>query len=570
MKKFRFILALVLVLTMVLSTPLMALAKSWDVTDSAGVENAFATDTDDEVIINMQNDIVMENSVVANEGQNYTINGNGNTIADVMIGGEGSVEINADVTSEVNSAAMEVYDAASVTVNGDVTGKSGNPDDVDYSDPMAYSDGDAGVYAYDQAEITINGDVSGGNGYGTYGYAGDGVYAEDEAKVTVNGNVTGGSVTADPEVEAYYNEEYDYYSNAYAGDGVEAEDEATVIVTGDVTGGSTNGDMGNGGYGVYADGGSHYDEYGEFVSEIPSVTVGGDVTGGNATNGTAGDGVFAADLAKVEVDGSVTGGDATSGLAGAGIYTTNDSIITVGGDVTGGTATDDGESGNGIYADCNGYYWEGNEEGIEQGSVTVKGTVSGGEGAASIFFPVYEEDVEYIQDVMEEVENLDFEANLEAALEKDPADYTEDDEDLMYLEMALDIMMRNGDLTPEEVNAFFEGTSSLESVEEIVAFAQEFIKEQMTGEMDPMKLALSNTGYTYSNITVGAVSKENGPAYGSNAGEKYAQAVADIYVEEVGIATPNTGDSFNPMLVLAVALVSLMGTAALVFKKKAA
>ena len=64
MKKFRFILALILVLTMVLSTPLMALAKSWDVTDSAGVENAFATDTDDEVIINMQNDIVMENSVV--------------------------------------------------------------------------------------------------------------------------------------------------------------------------------------------------------------------------------------------------------------------------------------------------------------------------------------------------------------------------------------------------------------------------------------------------------------------------------------------------------------------------
>ena len=525
MKKFRFILALVLVLTMVLSTPLMALAKSWDVTDSAGVENAFATDTDDEVIINMQNDIVMENSVVANEGQNYTINGNGNTIADVMIGGEGSVEINADVTSEVNSVAMEVYDAASVTVNGDVTGKSGNPDDVDYSDPRAYSDGDAGVYAYDQAEITVNGDVTGGNGYGTYGYAGDGVYAEDEAKVTVNGNVTGGS---------------------------------------------TNGDMGNGGYGVYADGASDYDGYGEFVSVIPSVTVGGDVTGGNATNGTAGDGVFADDLAKVEVDGSVTGGDATSGQAGAGIYTTNDSIITVGGDVTGGTATDDGESGNGIYADFNGYYWEGNEEGIEQGSVTVKGTVSGGEGAASIFFPVYEEDVEYIQDVMEEVENLDFEANLEAALEKDPADYTEDDEDLMYLEMALEIMMRNGDLTPEEVNAFFEGTSSLESVEEIVAFAQEFIKEQMTGEMDPMKLALSNTGYTYSNITVGAVSKENGPAYGSNAGEKYAQAVADIYVEEVGIATPNTGDSFNPMLVLAVALVSLMGTAALVFKKKAA
>ena len=559
MKKFRFILALVLVLTMVLSTPLMALAKSWDVTDSAGVENAFATDTDDEVIINMQNDIVMENSVVANEGQNYTINGNGNTIADVMIGGEGSVEINADVTSEVNWAAMGVYDAASVTVNGDVTGKSGNPDDVDYSDPMAYSDGDAGVYAYDQAEITINGDVSGGNGYGTYGYAGDGVYAEDEAKVTVNGNVTGGSVTADPEVEPYYNEEYDYYNNAHAGDGVEVNGEATVIVTGDVTGGSTNGDMGNGGYGVYADGGSHYDEYGEFVSEIPSVTVGGDVTGGNATNGTAGDGVIADDLAKVEVDGSVTGGDATSGLAGAGIYTTNDSIITVGGDVTGGTATDGGESGNGIYADCNGYYWEGNEEGIEQGSVTVKGTVSGGEGAASIYFNAPES----LAELVKEMEDLD----LDAILEKDPEELTEDD--YVALELALMALISNGDLTEEELEAYGEEADNINSFEEYIAFTQKVINAEKTQEIDLMD-GFGEIGPEYSLITVGSVSKENGPAYGSNAGEKYAQAVADIYVEEVGIATPNTGDGFNPMLVLAVALVSLMGTAALVFKKKAA
>lgn len=514
MKKFRFILALVLVLTMVLSTPLMALAKSWDVTDSAGVENAFATDTDDEVIINMQNDIVMENSVVANEGQNYTINGNGNTIADVMIGGEGSVEINADVTSEVNSAAMEVYDAASVTVNGDVTGKSGNPDDVDYSDPMAYSDGDAGVYAYDQAEITINGDVSGGNGYGTYGYAGDGVYAGDEAKVTVNGNVTGGS---------------------------------------------TNSDMGNGGYGVYADGDSYYDEYGEFVSVIPSVTVGGDVTGGNATNGTAGDGVIADDLAKVEVDGSVTGGDATSGLAGAGIYTTNDSIITVGGDVTGGTATDDGESGNGIYADFNGYYWEGNEEGIEQGTVTVKGTVSGGEGAASIYFNAPES----LAELVKEMEDLD----LDAILEKDPEELTDDD--YVALELALMALISNGDLTEEELEAYGEEAGNINSIEEYMAFTQKVINAEKTQEIDLMD-AFGEIGLEYSLITVGSVSKENGPAYGSNAGEQFAQKMGEKNVVETNVETPNTGDSFNPMLVLAVALVSLMGTAALVFKKKAA
>lgn len=535
MKKFRFILALVLVLTMVLSTPLMVFAKSWDVTDSAGVENAFATDTDDEVIINMQNDIVMENGVAANEGQNYTINGNGNTISNVYIGGAGSVEVNADVTNEDNYAAMEVsgdasvtvngdvdgglvaYNSTNVTVNGDVTGESGNPDDVDYSDPWNFSDGGDAVSADDKAEVTVNGDVTGGDAYGTYGYAGDGVDAGGEAKVTVNGNVTGGSVTADPEVEVGSDEDSSgdiYYGESVAGAGVEINGEAAVIVTGDVTGGSTNGDMGNGGEGIYAE-----------------------------------------NTATVEVGGNVTGGDTTNGTAGAGIYTENATQITVGGDVTGGAATDGGESAPGIVAESYGDYREDNEEGVEQGTVTVEGTVSGGDGAASIYFNAPEE----LGEILEQL------PDAEELTEKDPAEFA--DIDYFALEGTLMAMMENGDLTEEELEKYQEEFENINSQEEYIAFIQQIIKDEMVQTVNLKELLVENMDYSL--ITVGSVSEKNGPAYGSPAGEEFAKLMAEKHVTETAV-TPNTGDGFNPMMVLAVALVSLMGVAALVFKKKAA
>ena len=101
---------------------------------------------------------------------------------------------------------LAVGDEAHVTVNGDVIGQDGDPGEVDTTDPEDFSDGGVGVIATGEAEVTVNGDVTGGDAYGTYGWAGDGIEAMDQAKVTVNGDVTGGSVTADPDVEAYYNE----------------------------------------------------------------------------------------------------------------------------------------------------------------------------------------------------------------------------------------------------------------------------------------------------------------------------------------------------------------------------
>jgi LPXTG-motif cell wall-anchored protein len=269
--------------------------------------------------------------------------------------------------------------------------------------------------------------------------------------------------------------------------------------------------------------------------------------------------VYADNLSVVEVGGNVTGGDATSGFAAPGIYTENSTQITVGGDVTGGTATDGGESGAGIYAEYYGDYYEDNEEGIERGTVTVAGTVSGGEGAASIYFNAPES----LAELVKEMEDLD----LDAILEKDPEELTDDD--YVALELALMAMISNGDLTEEELEAYGEEAGNINSIEEYMAFTQKVINAEKTQEIDLMD-AFGEIGLEYSLITVGSVSKENGPAYGSNAGEQFAQKMGEKNVVETNVETPNTGDSFNPMLVLAVALVSLMGTAALVFKKKAA
>lgn len=129
MKKIRFVLTLVLALAMAVGAPLTALAAEWDVSTSKDVEDVFAADTDAEVILNMQNDIVMNNGLYANEGQTYTFNGNGNTISDVILGGSGTVEINGDVAGTDYFAALETYDEVTVTVNGNVTGNDADADD---------------------------------------------------------------------------------------------------------------------------------------------------------------------------------------------------------------------------------------------------------------------------------------------------------------------------------------------------------------------------------------------------------------------------------------------------------
>ena len=296
MKLFRRMSALLMALLLVMSVSLSALAVDFD-----NMADGFAYDGEDtEVNITISTDVGVDYGEYyeAKEGKTYTIDSdNGSQVVDAEFGGSGSVEINTDVTYVYTYNEVEVtlngdvngkvgaYDESEVTVNGDVNGTDGNPDDVDYSDPSAFSDGSEALYASNDATVTVTGNVTGGDAYGTFGYAGDAVIAADNATVTVGGDVTGGNVTADPNTEAHM---YDETNGdvSMAGNAITVYNAASVTVGGNATAGSTNGDHGVGGHGliVYAtDGGE----------AAPSVTVAGAVTAGKAENGTDGSGIEA-------------------------------------------------------------------------------------------------------------------------------------------------------------------------------------------------------------------------------------------------------------------------------------
>lgn len=210
---------------------------------------------------------------------------------------------------------INVMDDARVTVNGDVHGKEGNPDEVDPDDPEGYSDGGCGVWADGSSTVAVTGDVIGGTGYGPNGWGGDGVLALGSAGVTVGGNVVGGG------------------GRTQVGYGVAAYESAAVSVGGDVTGGTGYGPDGWGNDGVSA-------------QQNASVTVGGNVMGGSGAL-KAGHGVDMDSTAKVSIGGDSIGGDAGS--------------------------DENGASGDGVTME-----FEDPEEGYQQGSLTVGGSVIGG------------------------------------------------------------------------------------------------------------------------------------------------------------------------------------------------
>ncbi|MBQ1281323.1 MAG: hypothetical protein IIY16_03655, partial [Oscillospiraceae bacterium] len=158
-----------------------------------------------------------------------------------------AVTVTGDVEGGSGYNAIYAQGQSAVSVDGNVYGGSGIKDDVDFSNPQAYSDGGDGVVAADQATVTVTGNAAGGDAYGTYGYGGNGVEAYDEAKVFVGGDVKGGGVSADPGTSATV--DGSTYSSV-GGHGIEMESTAAVTVGGNVYGGSTNGDQGSGGSGV--------------------------------------------------------------------------------------------------------------------------------------------------------------------------------------------------------------------------------------------------------------------------------------------------------------------------------
>ena len=379
--------------TLALSMSISATAATWDnVDDYEKLSNAFQ-DTEAEVHIILSGNITNEHAetLTANIGQTYTIDGKEYTLTDVHFGGAGDVIINADINGSENDDALNTYDSVNVTVNGDV---SGHEDGID---------------ANDQSIVKVNGNVSSKDE--------DGIDANDQANVTVNGNVYGG----------------------HGADGIDASDDAVVTVKGDVHGGDglapdKDGNLFEGTMSDpdgFSDGGSGIE-----AGKNSQVKVDGNVYGGDSygTYSFAGAGIEAADAAKVEVSGNVAGGNQiadpnvapniidegteheylTAGYGGDGVDMTATADVTVGGDVTGGNA-----SGQGAVAGCGAYIEltltanvsrdpeTGESVAVKNtpGQLTVKGTITAGdstgkngEDGAVLFYaqPVDYETGEYL------------------------------------------------------------------------------------------------------------------------------------------------------------------------------
>ncbi|MBQ2289028.1 MAG: hypothetical protein II251_10080 [Lachnospiraceae bacterium] len=362
--------------TLALSLSVSATAATWDnVDDYDKLSNAFQ-DTEAEVRIILSGNITNESAgmLTANIGQTYTIDGKEYTLTDVYFGGAGDVIVNADINGSEYEAALNTYDSVNVTVNGYVSGQldgidandqsvvkvngnvgskeedaidaddkanvtvNGNvygghgADGVDasddtvvmvkgdvyggdglapdedgnlyagtMSDPDGFSDGGAGVEADENAQVKVDGNVYGGDAYGTYGYAGGGIEAEDAAKVVVSGNVAGGDQIADPNVTPNIVDEgtdYEYMTSGRGGDGVYMMATSDVTVGGDVTGGNASGQGAVAGGGAYIEltltaNVSRDPETGESVTKKNTpgqLTVKGTITAGDSTGKNGEDG----------------------------------------------------------------------------------------------------------------------------------------------------------------------------------------------------------------------------------------------------------------------------------------
>lgn len=397
----RFLIALVAVVLVAVFS-VTALAATFTAATSQDLEDAFAYDGEDsEVVIVLQNDITLLNDLTSKLGKTYIINGTEYVLKDVSLLGDGTVEINADVANENNGEALSAAGNVTATVNGDVTAANGEGVYTDENADITVNgnvtaDVDA-VDAHGDSTVNVNGNVTGGS---------DGIYADGNASVTVTGNVTGvendgvdvqdnASATVTGDVSAGNNgiEADDHVSATVTGnvtgydDGIDADGGAAVTVNGNVTAETGDGISASGGIEIYDETTSSY----VVDDSRVSVTVNGDVTGGDAYADTssdssypastsAGDGVYAYN-ADVTVNGNVTAGSGTLSDAalqdpgayadgGTGVAAEGDATVSVSGNVAGGDAQGTyGYGGDGVGA-------------YEEATVKVGGNVTGGDVTA--------------------------------------------------------------------------------------------------------------------------------------------------------------------------------------------
>ena len=374
--------------------------------------NDDAIHTADSVTVNAAGSVTTDgdhDGIQADDSSNLTFTG------DIKAGYDGAeafddakVTVNGSITAGENG--VRARDNSSVTVNGNITAE--DDDGVDARDNSnvtvngnitASSDG---IFARDNSTVTVIGDISSADA--------DGIDAEDNTTVNVTGNIT----ADDNGIETGCDATITVTGDITAGDnGIDADENATVTVDGNVSSVNRNVPDENGNLldddydptnintdpGAYSDGGD-----GINADDNASVTVTGNVTGGDAygSYGYAGEGVRARDNSTVSVGGNVTGGSVTANpeldtpygsKAGDGVDMDSTATVSVGGDAIGGSTNGKkGIGGSGAYIRlvlvsqerepeprplANDAAENAEEAGPKAGSLTVGGTVRGGEAA---------------------------------------------------------------------------------------------------------------------------------------------------------------------------------------------
>ena len=396
MSVFRRVFSLILVLALLSTVSLSALAAEFDAADAAQMEEAFNySGEDSQVNINVTANIDMNGgNLTAAEGKTYNVTTqNDSTLNEVKINGSGTVNIGTDITGE-DRAALYVYGDATVTVTGDITSQDDGVHAGNNSNVTVTGDIDAGHWGVDASggTVTVNGNVKAGS-YGVEAYndstvkvtggiiaGSDGVDARGTSKVTVGNGITatkkgvianGSSKvtvtgTVDAEYEGVYTMEsgtVDVIGNIISDkNGVNAYGSSKVTVTNGIEAGSDGVDTDESGT-VTVTGGIKAESDGVDASGSSKVTVTGDIKGGS-------DGVYATEDCTVDVTGNIEGGK-------YGVRAYESSKVTVNGNVSGS----DGDPYKVDFNDPRSYSDGG--DGIstsEKAVVTVTGDVRGGTG----------------------------------------------------------------------------------------------------------------------------------------------------------------------------------------------
>lgn len=230
-KKYQKRIAGILALVMALcALPLHTLAASYTVGNADEMANSWIAasgNKDASNTFNMTSDINMNGQTLeVTAGKDYTINGKGNTLSNVVIqeydnvpkeNKQADVTIKAEVENTGNGSALRVTGDVNVTVNEDVTASGYSP----------------AVVAVNGAEVKIKEDVEATGG-------GSAIVVSSDAKVIVTGDVESKSGPTIIANDGYVKVGGDVTLNNtkdYTPDAVSAYDQSTVIINGDLISG---------------------------------------------------------------------------------------------------------------------------------------------------------------------------------------------------------------------------------------------------------------------------------------------------------------------------------------------